>query len=645
MLRHPSTHTQYAHSRRKQQIASNNMLNLRRFLFSDKAVSKTALQQKMLNDIDTYLVRVKREESPLQSQINVLKQNTRLDADRKKQAIQRRQKLLDQYINNYTLAVQSYKKHRNMVIDLSAANNVYLAHGVRVDQYLYMLDEETNRHLCSADNQIDNCHRIFADKHNIELIGDQTDAIRVWRNNITLNRLTILDQRVYMDIAHRDAIQLIPPPLYEERGEGSNRYRIKLADQMAGTILDNVTISHCNIRSPQGALQGIFASDGMCRNLKITDTTITTKGAHSISIAGALTGCEIKNITLRQVEGGSLPEISLYPLRIGGNMADDGLIYIFSFSANTEFYYGDIKTANNQRYRWGQTHAENIVLNDYRQQIPQRYLKIAFGLTSFNYPKYFQEYTQWTIADFKRELPYAFANMSAWIDLRVSEYSQGKRRLKSPLAPPSVEQTNSKKQRVLDMLKQAQNALNENSEDFNNTRLPEIAQTAIRSFSMKCIALRNGQVQPLFNLGNKANKIRQASLEFLLKPTHFLNLQNRPKQQDVTLTDSSVALPRPIINNTEDFINSVPHIITRGHDRVLQGEDIIFELDTLYENVSYFWLFGNYQSGRRQISKIHRLVLHTRGVAVGEHQRVRLIISDRKRNQIHLSHYFDVLSR
>ena len=648
MLKHPSTHTQYAHSRRKQQLAIRNMLNLRRFLFSDENISKIQLQQKMLDNIDAYLVPVQRENSPLQAQINAFKNHRSLDTEQKKYAIQYRQNLLDNYIERYTSAVESYKQHRNKVIVLSAANNVYLAHEVKYNQYLYMLDEETNRHLCLADNNSENCPRVFANKPNIELINAQTDAIRVWRNNMTLKQLSIHDRRNYMDIAHRDAIQLIPPPLYEERGAGSQRYRIKLADQMAGTILENVTIEQCDIQSPRGALQGIFSSDGMCRNLKISNTTIATKGAHSISIAGALTGCEINNVTLRQVQGGNLPEISLYPLRIGGNMADDGLVYIFSFSRNAGLHYGAIKARNNKRYRWGSTRAENIAINDYRYQIPPQYLSIAFGLTQFNYPKYFQEYTQWTMADFKRILPNAFSNMSAWLDLRVSEYSTGKRipEFASPLAPPSAEQTNPKQRGVLDMLRQAQEALNENSADFNNTRLPALAQTAIRSFTMKCIALRNGQVQPLANLHDQANKVRQATLGFLLKPAYFSHAQASSQQQDTWLTEvenmAATAMPS-IVRTTEEFINSAPQIITPSHDRVLQGEDIVFELDTVYENVSYFWLFGNYQSSSRQISKTHRLVLHTSNVAAGEQQRVRLVISDRKRNQIHLSHYFDVL--
>ena len=657
MLKHPSTHTQYAHSRRKQQTAINNILNLRRFLFVDQDVSKTRLQQKMLDNIEAYLVPVVLEKSPLQTQINALKNNTALRSEQKQSAIRQRQTRLDQYSQRYALAVQIYKQHRIKIIDLTIANNVYLAHEVKHNQYLYMLDEETSRHLCLADNKTANCHCFFTDKHDIQLINDQTDAIRVWRNNMTLSQLTIRDRRVYRDIAHRDAIQLIPPPLYEERGDENNRYRVKLADQMAGTILENISISHCNIQAPKGALQGIFASDGMCRNLHISDTTIATKGAHSISIAGALTGCKIKNITLQQVKGGNLPEISLYPLRIGGNMADDGLIYIFSFSAKAEFHYGAIETQNNKRYRWGETEAEDIEINDFRQKIPRRYLKMALGLNHFDYAKYFQEYTQWTIADFKRELPQQFANMSAWIDLRVSEYSSGKRipEVDNPLAPPSAEQTDPKKQGVLDMLKQAQNALNQNSAAFNNTRLPEVAQTAIRSFVMKCIALRNGQVQPLYNLTDQANKIRQASLRFLLAKKHFLNLQKNPEQYNnvradveaIHSTTVTAVVPvepfRPTISNTEDFINSVPHIITHDRDRVPRGEDIVFELDTIYENVSYFWLFGNYQSTERQISKANRLVLHTTAVNVGEHQQVRVVISDRKRNQIHLKYYFDVL--
>jgi hypothetical protein len=648
MLRNPSTHTQYAHSRRKQYAAIANILNLRRFLFVDNNTSYAVLRQKIHDNIDAYLVPVDRSNSPLQMQINTLENNQRLDFELKRRKIQQKQKLLNQYSERYLYAVDCYQQHRSQLQTLIDSNNYYLAHEIKQDQYLYMIDEETTRHLCLADNKAASCRRSFSNKHDIELRNNQTDAVRVWRNNITLSQLSINDYRTYMTIAHRDAIQLIPPPLYEEISIGNTTSLIKLADQMAGTVLENVTISNCVINAPKGALQGIFASDGMCRNLKIRDTSIATKGAHSISIAGALTGCEIKNITLQQVKGGNVPEIALYPLRIGGNMADDGVVYIFSFSANAEYRYGQIKTDNNKRYLWNQTDAEEIEVNDYRQEIPHRYFKIAFGLNNFNYSKYFQEYTQWTMADFKRILPHQFTNMTAWIDLRVAEYASGQRLSKqSPLAPPSAEQTNPKQHGVLDMLIQAQTALSTNSNDFNNTRLPEIAQTAIRSFSMKCIALRNGEVQPLYDLGTVSNRIRKASLGFLLDKKHFSNLLQNPNQAQpvpIEVIEPIELISSSIIRTAEGFINSIPHIIVQGSTRVQRGEDIVFELDTLYENVSYFWLFGNYQSTERQISKVQKLVLHTRGLAVGDQQRVRLSITNRKRNQIHLSYYFDVLA-
>jgi len=128
--------------------------------------------------------------------------------------------------------------------------------------------------------------------------------MRVWRNNVTVDKLTIRDNRIDIKTAHRDGIQLIPPPKYREVTNAAGETRqIKEADQMADMILEDTTITQCKIFALKAALQGIFSSDGMCRNLKIDHVIVGTQGGHAISIAGVLTGCEFTNISLHQQQG------------------------------------------------------------------------------------------------------------------------------------------------------------------------------------------------------------------------------------------------------------------------------------------------------------------------------------------------------
>ncbi len=528
------THTVYSHYARLEKVAIDEIVNLRRYLFTDVDTSRQQLREQIEKNIAPYLVDVDLSQSPLQQQIEHIKKHPSPNPTVDQKKIEVKQKLIDQYRQRYHKAVQQYRDSHQQLIALISRNDVFIAPDAKQHEYLYMLDGETCRHLCDTEEEDEDCRKDFNNKE-IELLDNQTDAVRIWRNNIDIENLVIRDQRHYTTIAHRDGIQLIPPPLYEKKQDDrGNIIRTKLADQMAGTVLEGVTINFCKIHSSHGALQGIFASDGMCRDLKITHTEIATKGAHSISIAGVLTGCEMSNITLRQVEGGGLPKINLYPLRLGGNIADDGVIYILDFMVGSSYGYGPVNAQNNKRYRLGSTQAEFIEINDNRRTIPRRHVSLAFGLYNFDYQQYLHEYTTWTVADFKRELPQAFQQMQAWLDLRISEFRRGRRvpTTGNPLPPISAEQMDTKQHGVLDMLIQANDALNANQADFNNTRLPELQFTAIRSFAIKCIALRNGKIEKLYDLGQFKNKLRKAYLHFLLDEQYFKNLTTNPYNDD-----------------------------------------------------------------------------------------------------------------
>lgn len=116
---------------------------------------------------------------------------------------------------------------------------------------------------------------------------------------------------LFRNVAHRDAIQIIPNP--------------RKGRQYAGTISESVKIDNNQITSA-GSLQGIFASDGAFRKLTITNNTISTQGEHAISISGMLSGT---------VSGNRTPvnnPVKLLPLRIGGGHIINGNIYIIGFS-------------------------------------------------------------------------------------------------------------------------------------------------------------------------------------------------------------------------------------------------------------------------------------------------------------------------
>jgi len=117
----------------------------------------------------------------------------------------------------------------------------------------------------------------------------------------------------FKDVAHRDVMQLIPAP----NKTGS--------DQMAGAIMSDVIIEE-NIMHSKGQLNCIFGSDGAFKNLSIRNNHIQTKGAHTISISGMLSGKITGNTDL---QGAPLPpnKIKLLPLRIGGGAN----IYIIGF--------------------------------------------------------------------------------------------------------------------------------------------------------------------------------------------------------------------------------------------------------------------------------------------------------------------------
>lgn len=532
-----SRHTLYAECIRKQDSAIEKIINCHHFLFPDSP-DKETLKQLIAQDISPYLIQVDPSKSPLQQQINNLQKQQPIDT-KIQTSINEKQGYLQQYTQDYENSVQAYQKVQPQLKALEVSADEFLSPESKRNEYLYIIDTETAANICKKQGKKKDCLIQFANK-TIELKDNQTDAVRIWRNNVEISQLTIRDNRIDIDTAHRDGIQLIPPPKYREKtNTAGETIQIKEADQMAGMILENTTISHCDIRAPKAALQGIFGSDGMCRNLKIDHIKVGTQGGHAISIAGVLTGCEFTNISLYQQadfsakKSAPIPEIALFPVRIGGNMADDGMIYILNFKSGSGHQYGSFIDINNQLYRAGSNQPETIKVTDYRKIIPERFKKMACGLNNFDYDKYIHEYSHWTIAEFKHNLPTAYQQMKAWINRRFSEYSTGNReseaekimlddKLVDILLPKiSPEQKSRKPFGVWDMLHQAQQALNTEAPEWLNTRLPDLQETAIRSFTMKCIAIKNGTIAPLYDLGDQNNALRKAYLRFMLSDADF----------------------------------------------------------------------------------------------------------------------------
>ena len=145
----------------------------------------------------------------------------------------------------------------------------------------------------------------------------------------------------YVDLAHRDAIQLIP----------SDRRISKYNSQFAGAMLKDISIRNISVYS-KGALQGLFASDGSFKNLHMENITVQTNSAHQIAILGLLSG----TLDLSSPNGKPI-HVNLLPLRLAGGHN----IYINSFSRSSSYQYGKVDAGRS-----------NAVINDNRRNMNKR---------------------------------------------------------------------------------------------------------------------------------------------------------------------------------------------------------------------------------------------------------------------------------
>ncbi len=222
------------------------------------------------------------------------------------------------------------------------------------------------------------------------------DAIHIRDSNQQIRdnviRDTILDlpygqDKRLADAVHRDAIQLIP------------------ASQFAGGVLENLEISGNSIHST-GALQGIFGSDGIFRNLLILTNRIDTVSAHKITLNG-LVG-QKNRIEGNRDSSGKLLAVQLNPIRLGGNLGT-GNVWIVSVvtSDQQQYGYGVIDTGSD-----GQSH-----IQDNRSVVQKRdAVNGDANLTDFPMSEYQQQLLRMDIAGLLRQYPAMGDAVDTWLE-------------------------------------------------------------------------------------------------------------------------------------------------------------------------------------------------------------------------------------
>lgn len=206
-------------------------------------------------------------------------------------------------------------------------------------------------------------------RSHVKISGFQGDAMHVRKSGTIVEGVRVKDpyDEHLFDMAHRDAIQIIPSKI------GEPYY------QFAGGISKGIVLRNNFIYS-ENHLQGIFSSDGGHVNLTIENNHIVTNSPHHISIAGLFSGVINQNITTDL----SLCPINLFPLRVGGNSDGQFNVWIIHFR-NCPYKYEPLKNIINTK---PYSH-----VTDNRTGSMIRNTKDVY-LHSFNYPKFRESVTQ-----------------------------------------------------------------------------------------------------------------------------------------------------------------------------------------------------------------------------------------------------------
>ena len=179
----------------------------------------------------------------------------------------------------------------------------------------------------------DNTHR--------QILRDfEGDAIHVRESGITVQHKvafdTLSDQ--FGHLAHRDFIQLIP--------SGRQWCQFALGSLSDVLIADNWCYS-------EGKLQGIFASDGMFRELQLIKNVIVTESQHKISVGGVISG----------VAMGNNVDVILMPARIGGRPKGFNNVWVNSFLEDDyDVFSGNVIDRRRDIINEGDIHLNNFDL-------------------------------------------------------------------------------------------------------------------------------------------------------------------------------------------------------------------------------------------------------------------------------------------
>ena len=506
----------------------------------------------------------------------------------------------------YNTAVENLKQHLPELRELESTGELFCSVEDVASEFRYIVDEGVKEYfwmeqrdiadLLDTEFDLANCTTHFLGPKRIGLIESQTDAVRIQANNVVLRSIDIVDERDETHIGHRDGVQLIPPNLMDEG-------RI-LTDRMAGSLMSDILVDNCTIDAPMASLQGIFSSDGFCRNVTISNNRIKTAAGHFISITGALDGCKFLGNTLQQASD-SIPQIKLFPGRLGGNMADDGIAYILSFAENNERTYGEVENVGNQ-YLGLTDQVLPDQFSDERHQIPAWHSCIALGLRNFNYDSYMATYSHWTLADYKLNDPIGFRRLRAWLELRIEEYDKGKRvEFNSKTHPILPEPTEEQKTRVIHTLRPALALLNDNTDEFLSTRVADLHSMPIRSFIIKRLAVKEGDLV-LDDINVDDAERRTAQLRWYLD-------DELPVDKDVEVPDDT------LLNDTQELPKNYGELkIMATPSEIVQGQTVTFSVnDTDFmksgDKASYYWMVKD-QAGNKPT-----LELDTSQLVEGEH--------------------------
>jgi hypothetical protein len=124
--------------------------------------------------------------------------------------------------------------------------------------------------------------------------------------------------------------------------------------------MNNTSITG-NVIYSDGALQGIFATDGAFRNLHIVSNHLQIGGEHTITINGMLSGAIMGNTDINNQPLAD-SKIALYPLRLGGGAN----IYVLGFSNKASL------SSTDARYYQYETILGVPAARDFRQQVMPR---------------------------------------------------------------------------------------------------------------------------------------------------------------------------------------------------------------------------------------------------------------------------------